>query len=56
MSYPYFAVNADLNLCYLYFQYMQNCMENKIYPQTRCKNEVEDFIECHNRQKHVLML
>lgn len=54
MAYPYFGVNGDLNYCYLFMQEVEKCFNAKLYPQTRCKNEVEDFLECHNRQKHVL--
>lgn len=38
MSYPYFGMNGDLNLCYLFMQELRKCHENKIYPQTRCSN------------------
>ena len=38
MSYPYFGVNGELNLCYLFMQELKTCFNNKIYPQTNCKN------------------
>lgn len=44
MSYSYFGVNGELNLCYLYMQELIKCYDNKIYPQTNCKNEKEDFL------------
>lgn len=53
MSYPHFAVNGDLNLCYLFMQELEGCFRNKMYPHTFCQNQIDDFLECHSRQKHV---
>ena len=53
MSYPWFSLDGDMNMCYFYMQEVKQCHENKIYPQTNCKDEREDFLECHTRQKHV---
>lgn len=55
MSYPWYSIDGDMNMCYLYMQELKSCHDTKIYPQTNCKNEAEDFIECHSRQKHVLL-
>lgn len=54
MSYPWIGVAGDFNYCFMYMTELKKCHENKLYPKTRCQNELEDFTECHNRQKHVL--
>ena len=53
MSYPWYSVNGDMNPCYFYMQELKQCHQTKMYPHTNCRNEAEDFVECHNRQKHV---
>ena len=54
MSYPELQIGGDLNPCYFYLQELRYCSENNLYPKTTCKNESEDFYECHTRAKQVI--
>ena len=44
MSYPWFGTGSDFNYCFMYMSELTNCHQNKLYPKTRCQNELEDFI------------
>jgi hypothetical protein len=49
MSYPDLAVGGDLNHCWFYLNELKHCADNSLFPKTHCKNEREDFLECHTR-------
>lgn len=54
MSYPETSIGGgNLNPCYFYLQEVRHCTENNLYAKTVCNNQIEDFMECHNRAKQV---
>lgn len=53
MSYPELGVDGDVNPCYFFMREAENCYHTKLYPQTDCKKESDNFMECHNKNKQV---
>lgn len=53
MSYPEVGVDGDVNPCYFFMREAEHCYHTKLYPQTDCKKESDNFLECHNKNKQV---
>jgi hypothetical protein len=53
MAFTGISINTGVHICLPYFEEMVTCADNHVYSQFECKNQIQDYMECHNRNKYV---
>lgn len=53
MSFTGLSINNGVHICFPHFEEMRQCIEGHTYGQFECKNQIQDYLECHNRKKYV---
>lgn len=53
MSYTGLSVGTGVHICLPYFEELKRCFNSHTFGQWECSTYLEDYMECHNKDKLV---
>ncbi|EGR32387.1 hypothetical protein IMG5_084860 [Ichthyophthirius multifiliis] len=55
MAHQGFNLNGGAHPCLPFYERMLDCIRAEILPLKMCTDETEDYVECHQRKKQVIL-